>query len=410
LLEAADVRFAYRHDRRGRNGVAAPHVLDDVTIRVPPHAIVGVLGPNGSGKTTLLRLMSGALAPLSGHVHLDSVDITAMPRRQTAQRLAVVPQETTLAFDYSALEIVLMGRYPHLGAFRWRGQVRGRARGAPGRGTDALANRPFRTLSGAKSSASRSLGAGAARRRTGRRAASAARRPTASLDLHYQIEVASLPTPARGARHHHSFHTRSGITAALCTDVVLLSRPGDRRGRPEDVLTPASIASVFEVSEARPRASAMTSPLRRACRLSSVVRRGVPARARRSSARPHRLPGSPRAAFADNVAQIFFVARLPRALAAALVGATLAAAGVVFQGLLRNPLATPYTLGVSAGARSARWWPSRSGRPFPCLASPRQPDRRRAAVAVLPSHSQASGLSTTVLLLAGVTLNASSPR
>ena len=55
--------------------------------------------------------------------------------------------------------------------------------------------------------------------------------------------------------------------------------------------------------------------------------------------------------FADNVdAQIFFVARLPRALAAALVGGTLAAAGVVFQGLLRNPLATPYTLGVSAGA------------------------------------------------------------
>jgi iron complex transport system permease protein len=55
--------------------------------------------------------------------------------------------------------------------------------------------------------------------------------------------------------------------------------------------------------------------------------------------------------FADNVdAQIFFVARLPRAVAAALVGGALAAAGVVFQGLLRNPLATPYTLGVSAGA------------------------------------------------------------
>jgi iron complex transport system permease protein len=55
--------------------------------------------------------------------------------------------------------------------------------------------------------------------------------------------------------------------------------------------------------------------------------------------------------FADNPdAQIFFIARLPRAVAAALVGGTLAAAGVVFQGLLRNPLATPYTLGVSAGA------------------------------------------------------------
>ena len=55
--------------------------------------------------------------------------------------------------------------------------------------------------------------------------------------------------------------------------------------------------------------------------------------------------------FADNVdAQIFFIARLPRTLAGALVGSLLASAGVVFQGLLRNPLATPFTLGVSAGA------------------------------------------------------------
>src|SRR4029079_5279159 len=55
--------------------------------------------------------------------------------------------------------------------------------------------------------------------------------------------------------------------------------------------------------------------------------------------------------FADNVdAQIFFVARLPRTLAGACVGALFAASGVVFQGLLRNPLATPFTLGVSTGA------------------------------------------------------------
>src|SRR2546428_884566 len=55
--------------------------------------------------------------------------------------------------------------------------------------------------------------------------------------------------------------------------------------------------------------------------------------------------------FADNVdAQVFFVARLPRVIAAALVGSGLAVAGVVFQALLRNPLASPDTLGVSAGA------------------------------------------------------------
>jgi len=55
--------------------------------------------------------------------------------------------------------------------------------------------------------------------------------------------------------------------------------------------------------------------------------------------------------FDQNVdAQIFFVARLPRVLAGALVGSALASAGVVLQAMLRNPLATPFTLGVSAGA------------------------------------------------------------
>ena len=55
--------------------------------------------------------------------------------------------------------------------------------------------------------------------------------------------------------------------------------------------------------------------------------------------------------FAENLdAQIFFIARLPRVLAAGVVGATLAVAGVVMQALLRNPLATPFTLGVSSGS------------------------------------------------------------
>ncbi len=113
---------------------------------------------------------------------------------------------------------------------------------------------------------------------------------------------------------------------------------------------------------------------------------------------------------ADNPdAQIFFVARLPRALAAALVGGTLAGAGVVFQALLRNPLATPYTLGVSAGASLGAMvvitfgaaWPA-GGVAFASLAG------AGLAVAVVYWLAQArhSGLSTTVLLLAGVTLNA----
>src|SRR4051812_6882250 len=114
--------------------------------------------------------------------------------------------------------------------------------------------------------------------------------------------------------------------------------------------------------------------------------------------------------FADNVdAQIFFIARLPRALAAALVGGTLAAAGVVFQGLLRNPLATPYTLGVSAGAALGAMLAITFGAtlPFFGVASA---SLLGALIAVVVVYALASarhaGLSTTVLLLAGVTLNA----
>jgi iron complex transport system permease protein len=114
--------------------------------------------------------------------------------------------------------------------------------------------------------------------------------------------------------------------------------------------------------------------------------------------------------FADNIdAQIFFLARLPRAVAAALVGGTLAAAGVIFQGLLRNPLATPYTLGVSAGASLGAMVAITFGAFLP-IGGVATASLVGALVAVLVVYALASahqhGLSTTVLLLAGVTLNA----
>ena len=119
------------------------------------------------------------------------------------------------------------------------------------------------------------------------------------------------------------------------------------------------------------------------------------------------------APFAENVdAQIFFIARLPRALAAALVGASLAAAGVVFQALLRNPLATPYTLGVSTGASLGAMLAITFGWTLPFLAM--SAASAAALVGAMGSvlivywlaRARHAGLSTTVLLLAGVTLNA----
>lgn len=121
----------------------------------------------------------------------------------------------------------------------------------------------------------------------------------------------------------------------------------------------------------------------------------------------------PSVPFADNVdAQIFFVARLPRALAGALVGSALAMAGVVFQALLRNPLATPFTLGVSAGAALGAMLALTLHMPAAVAGIPVTPvasfvgSLGAAAIVYALASLRHRGLSTNVLLLAGVTLNA----
>ena len=116
--------------------------------------------------------------------------------------------------------------------------------------------------------------------------------------------------------------------------------------------------------------------------------------------------------FRDNAdAQIFFISRLPRTLAAALVGAALAAAGVVIQALLRNPLATPFTLGVSAGAALGAMlaitfpvslaFAGVSSVPVASFAGA----LGAVAIVYFLSTVRRRGLSTNVLLLAGITLN-----
>ena len=114
----------------------------------------------------------------------------------------------------------------------------------------------------------------------------------------------------------------------------------------------------------------------------------------------------------ENVdAQIFFVARLPRVLSGALVGATLAAAGVVLQAMLRNPLATPFTLGVSAGGALGAMLAIAFGLEVGMMGVSSIPIASFAgslvAIGIVYwlASSQKRGLSTNVLLLAGVTLN-----
>ncbi len=93
-------------------------VLTDVNLEVNAGDFVGLLGPNGSGKTTLLKSISRVLKPHGGAIYLDKSDIYTLKPVEVAKQMAVVPQETSVGFNFSVMDVVLMGRNPHMGRFQ----------------------------------------------------------------------------------------------------------------------------------------------------------------------------------------------------------------------------------------------------------------------------------------------------
>ena len=88
-------------------------VLDEVTLQLESGEVLGVLGPNGAGKSTLLGALCGELAASAGEVSLDGKPLHDWARSQRAQRLAVLPQVSTLDFAFRVEEVVGMGRLPY---------------------------------------------------------------------------------------------------------------------------------------------------------------------------------------------------------------------------------------------------------------------------------------------------------
>ena len=252
MLQTVDLRFAY----------GSVQVLRDVSIAIAERALVGILGPNGSGKTTLLRVLSGALKPHAGRVMLDDVDLARWPRTAIARRVAVVPQETHLAFDYTVLELALMGRYPHLGAFEVEGpgDIAAALAALEATGTAHLAARSFQTLSGGEKQrvviASALAQLQGAEKGTGLAHAGKTRpllfldEPTASLDLHYQIETARLIRRLHDSQNVAIVLSTHDLrfASAACDRVVLL-REGRvlANGPTREVLTPAAISVLYDV-------------------------------------------------------------------------------------------------------------------------------------------------------------------
>jgi iron complex transport system ATP-binding protein len=96
-------------------------ILKDVDLRINEGEMLGVLGPNGSGKSTLLKVMDGVLLPQQGEVLLRGRPLTSLPRTDVAREIAMVAQENFFRFAFSVLQVVLMGRFPHLRRLQFEG-------------------------------------------------------------------------------------------------------------------------------------------------------------------------------------------------------------------------------------------------------------------------------------------------
>ena len=239
LLWADNVSFRYAAD--------APLVVDGVTARLADGAFVGILGPNGSGKTTLLRLLSGTRRPTSGRVLLGDRPLDQLSRREVARQIAVVPQETELAFEYRAIEIVLMGRHPHLGMFTVEGpaDIAIAQDALRATGTIHLADRLFHELSGGEKQ--RVVIAAALAQSANLLLLD---EPTASLDLGYQLEIATLLIGLnrdRGVTMAISTHDLN-LAASVCRELILM-RDGRviAAGDTAEVLTAENIRHLYDV-------------------------------------------------------------------------------------------------------------------------------------------------------------------
>jgi iron complex transport system ATP-binding protein len=239
MLEACAIRVV----------VGGALLLDDVSLSVAPGDVVAIIGPNGAGKSTLLRALAGDVRPAHGAVRLLGRPLHAWPVQEQARRRAVLPQQSTLAFAFTAREVVLLGRAPHSGGTSGPRDA-AIAEGAL-EAVDAghLADRWYTTLSG-----------GEQQRVHLARVLAQIWEP---IDDQPRFLLLDEPTNSLDLAHQH--HTlalarrwaRQGVgVVVVLHDLNLAAQYADRlvllhagrvvaTGVPKDVLTPAQIAAVF---------------------------------------------------------------------------------------------------------------------------------------------------------------------
>ena len=226
--------------------VEAAKLLDAVSLRADKGQLVGLIGPNGSGKSTFLHTIAGLLRLQSGAVSLSGRDLSDMSAKEVASGLALVPQIAPYTHGFTSMELVLMGRYPHLGRFQVEGQE-----------DDSIARHAMR-LTETERYAERTLDtmSGGERQRVFVSRALAQQpkvllldEPTSNLDVLHQLKVFELVRRLvdDGLTAIAAIHDLN-LAARYCDRMVLLSEGRVlAEGTPEDVLVQDTMREAFGV-------------------------------------------------------------------------------------------------------------------------------------------------------------------
>ena len=236
-MTSAEATFATRDLEYSYPGQAHP-AIDGLTMAVPPGSVFALLGPNGSGKSTLLKLLLGALTPTAGEARYQGIPVGQWPRRAYARHVGVVPQLEQITFPLTVRQLVSMGRYPHMGAWRTEGSADRQAIDQALERCEIveLAARPLGTLSGGERQRARVARALAQEPET-----LVLDEPTAALDIHHEMAMFELLA---------ELALRDGKTVVIATHNVNLAARYATRVLLLDHGRPAAGGTPIEVIEA----------------------------------------------------------------------------------------------------------------------------------------------------------------
>ena len=221
-------------------------VLKDVSFCADGGERIAVLGPNGVGKSTLFRCLLGFLEPQSGSVTVSGRDVRSYSRRALAAELAYIPQSYSPAFDHTVLDSVLMGLSAQLGTLEQPGpaQTRAAMQILTELGIDGLAGRGSMHISGGERQLMLLARALIQNART-----LVMDEPTASLDYGNSFRVMQRIETLSRSGYTVIFSTHEPNQAFRYATKVLALKDGRvlSFGRPEDVLTPALLQTLYGV-------------------------------------------------------------------------------------------------------------------------------------------------------------------